>query len=334
MNKTIKAGTRVLLRIDVNAASRIPRALPEIKRLLRRKARLILATHVGRPQGVEKKLSTAAMATAIGRALGVKVLVAKDVVGPSAKAMALALQPGEVMMLENLRFDPREEKNGKAFAKQLASLADVYVNDAFGVCHRAHASVAAITEYLPSVAGGLVVKEVAELSKPREHLFVLIVGGIKIETKVPLLVHLGKEADVILLGSGLYPALAEAGLPYSIIKKIVPMIDVRKDARGNAIDIGPKTERAFLAALEGAKTIVWNGPLGVTEKRAGATGTRVLAKAIATSRARSIVGGGETADFVDAHGLADKFSFVSTGGGAMLAFLGGEAMPGLEALKR
>lgn len=322
----------MLLRIDVNAANRIPKALPEIQRLLARKARVILVAHAGRPQGIQRKYSLAPLATAMGRVLGVPVLLAKDVVGPSAKAMAAALQPGQVMMLENVRFDPREEKNSAAFAKQLAALADVYVNDAFGVCHRAHASVAAITRYLPSFAGNLLVKEVTELAKPRKHPFILVVGGIKIETKVPLLAHLGKEANVILLGSGLYPVLADAHLPPAIIKKIVPMLDARKDVRGRVIDIGPKTERVFLAAFEGAKTIVWNGPLGITEQHAGATGTRVLAKAIAASSAYSIVGGGETVDYIEAHDMADDFGFLSTGGGAMLSFLGGEVMPGIAAL--
>lgn len=327
MSKTINAGTRVLLRVDCNAESRVPSVLPELRRLLRLKARVILATHLGRPGGmVVRKYSTASLAKALG------VAHAKDVVGASAKALVASLAPGQAMLLENLRFEPGEEKNSKVFAKQLASLADVYVNNAFGVCHRAHASVSAITAYLPSMAGSLVQKEVAELTKPRRQPLVLVVGGIKLETKVPLLRKLGAEAEVILLGSGLYPVLAEANLPAAVTRKIVPMLDARHDARGRVIDIGPKTEKVFLAALRGAKTVLWNGPLGITERKDGAIATKVVAKAIAASSARTIVGGGETVDFLVAQGLVGAYSFVSTGGGAMLALLGGEPMPGLAAL--
>lgn len=344
MIKRIAPGTRVLLRIDVNVPvlhgkvdahrkGRLAAALPQIEALCKQRARVILIAHLGRPNGYDRSLSLAPIAVAMGKMLGRKIVLADDVIGSSAKACAASLQPGEVMMLENVRFEPGEEKNRKAFAKQLGKLADVYVNNAFSVAHRAHASVAAITEYLPSFAGELLEREVRELAKKQAKPFVLVIGGVKLETKIPLLSRLGKEADRILLGSALYPVLDKAGLPESITKKIVPMIDVRKDARGNVIDIGPKTERLFLEALRGAKSIVWNGPIGHYEKSAGASGTRVLAKAIAASAARTIVGGGETVDAIEDFGVAKKFSFVSTGGGAMLSFLAGEKMPGITALR-
>lgn len=343
MTKPIAPGTRVLLRIDVNVpvvrgkvdagrVGRLAQALPQIRALIAQRARVVLVAHLGRPHGVDRTLSLAPIAHALGKMLGKKIALARDVVGPSARATAEALAPGGVMMLENVRFEPGEEKNGKTFARQLAALADVYINDAFGVAHRAHASVVGVPTLLPSYAGMLLAREVRELTRPIAKPFVLVVGGVKLEIKVPLLKKLGREADRILLGSALYPTLHEAMLPAAVVKKIVPMIDVRQDARGNVIDIGPKTERAFLAALKGAKTIIWNGPLGVTEKASGSSGTRVVARAIAASRARTVVGGGETVDVVEREGLSDAYTFVSTGGGAMLALLACEKMPGIRAV--
>ncbi len=351
-NSDIKHGARVLLRIDANVPlvngrvvvgthDRIAKTLLEIVRLQARGTRLIIATHFGRPNGKQTEFSVAPIAKAIGRALGMKVVLAEDVVGKSAERLAETLAPGEIMMIENLRFDRREEKNDFTFARSLAGLADVYVNNAFGVCHRAHASVSAVTKFLPSFAGGLLREEITQLSKPMKKPFVLVVGGNKLETKVPLLLTLGKKADAVLLGSGFVNAFA-ADMRSVGATKVQRTLgdalrlpdDVRTTRQGQAIDIGPKTEREFARVLRGAKTIVWNGPLGIVEKKEGEFGTRALIRAIVNVKgARTIIGGGETVDVVERSSHAEDFTLLSTGGGAMLSFLSGEPMPGLVPLE-
>jgi phosphoglycerate kinase len=358
----IKSGTRVFLRIDANVPikqgvaqdgglfGRISQALPEIERLHKRGARIILASHLGDPNGkIDKKLSLAPVAKVLERRLRRPVPLVRNSTLPE-------LRPGEVCLLENLRFDAGEEKNSDAFAWGLAKLADVYVNNAFGVCHRRHASVHAITRHLPSFAGELVLREVAELSRRPEKPFVLVMGGAKIETKIGLLKALGPRADKILLGGGLavtFLAAAEVKLPaypaelmverdVAMARKLLrqfagrillPVDLVARPEQHRVLDIGPETREAFAAALIGAKTIIWNGPLGIIERTQGAAGTLSLAKVMSKSRARVITGGGETVEFLEAHKLLKGFTHVSTGGGAMLAFLSGEHLPGLEALR-
>lgn len=347
----IRRGTRVLLRIDANVSltrgraiigvhDKIAKTLPEILRLQRRGAAVILMTHFGRPRGKQTEFSVAPLARAIGTAIGTRITLADDIVGKDAKRLAATLTPGQIMMLENLRFDPHEEKNDAEFARALAGLADVYVNNAFGVCHRAHASVAAITKHLPSFAGSLLKEEVAQLSKPIKKPFVLVVGGNKLETKVPLLLSLGKRADAVLLGSGLMSAFhASCPAPDAVMvirtlkHKLHMPLDVRCNRAGDVVDVGRETEQSFPALFRGAKTIVWNGPLGIIEHHEGVSGTQALLRAIAgAKRARTIVGGGETAALVEQSAFAEKMTLLSTGGGAMLAFLAGEPMPGLQPL--
>lgn len=349
----VKRGTKVLLRIDANVDlvrghvitrefDKITRSLPELLKLQKRGASIIIMTHLGRPKGKQTEFSVVPIAAAINRIIGgQKIKVATDVVGKDAQRLASALQPGQIMMLENLRFEPGEEKNDDIFAESLAVLGDVYVNNAFGVCHRAHASVAAITKFLPSFAGGLVVNEVKQLSAPMKKPFVLIIGGNKLETKVPLLSTLGRQANLVVVGSGLLPAFRKGRLS-SEAKKVISLLgdklrlplDTRIDRRGSVIDIGRATEQILPTWLRGAKTIVWNGPLGLVEERAGVAGTKALMKAIAgVHGARSIVGGGSTVALVEKSIFASKFTLLSTGGGAMLAFLSGEKMLGLEGLR-
>lgn len=339
ITKDISHGTRVLARCDLNAAphdaARLAASLPEFRRLLKTGARVIVATHYGRPQGVDSKYSVAPIARALGKALGMRVVLAADVGGPDSARLAERLGAGEVMMLENLRFAAGEERNDRAFAKRLARLADVYVNNAFAVCHRAHASVAAVARYLPSFAGELLAREVRELGKPLAHPFVLVVGGIKLETKLPLLAKLGCEADTVLVGSGLGSPLEARTSTARRIRsmlgdRLVLPRDYRRDADRHAYDIGSETVAEYVARITSAKSVVWNGPLGVCERASGAHGTAAVAEAIAKVRGRTVVGGGETLACIQ--GREAAFSWVSTGGGAMLAFLSGESMPGIVPL--
>ncbi len=347
----ITRGTKVLVRIDANVDlvrgravigkyDKIAKTLPEIVKLRERGAAIILMTHLGRPRGKQTEFSVTPIALAMGKALGVKIMMADDVAGKDAEWLAMHLAAGEVMMLENLRFDKREEKNDPEFAKLLAKMGEVYVNNAFGVCHRAHASVSAITKFLPSFAGGLLAEEVKQLSAPLKKKTILIVGGNKLETKVPLLSTLGVQADLVIVGSGLLPAFKK-GRTSVEAKKVIKLLgdrlrlplDTRVDHRGKIIDVGRATEQIMPVWFKGAKTIIWNGPLGLVEERAGAAGTKALMKAIVgAAGARSIVGGGSTVGLVENSSFASKFTLLSTGGGAMLEFLSGEVMPGLEPL--
>lgn len=360
--KDITSGTRVFLRVDANVPivkgeahdggvfGRISQALPEIDALRKRGAAVILASHLGDPGGkIDKKLSLLPVAKVFERRLGRAVPLVTDFAVPN-------LRPGELCLLENLRFDPGEEKNSDSFAWKLAKLADVYVNNAFGVCHRRHASVHAITRHLPSFAGELVVREVAQLSEKPRSPFVLVMGGAKIETKIGLLQHLGPKADKILLGGGIgvtflaasevklpaYPLAlmgeADVALARKLLRqfsdKLVLPVDLVAHPKTHVVaDIGPETCELFAHELHRAKTIIWNGPLGIIERLDGRAGTLAIAEAMAESSARTITGGGDTIEFLDHHKLLRNFTHVSTGGGAMLAFLGGERLPGLEALR-
>lgn len=365
--KDIPRDSRVLLRVDANVPlvkgrvsvhgqHRLKAMVPEIERLVARGARVILLAHLGEPKGkVVKELSLAPVARALSKVLERPVRCIGDRTFEEACAMIERMAPGAIVMFENLRFDDREEKNSSVFAKELATLGDVYVNNAFSVCHRKHASLVAITKYLPSFAGELVVKEMKMLSVVPKHPFVLILGGAKIATKIPLMKHLGRHADEMLLGGGTALTMLKAN--YGELPRDLPMFTQKKDveeakkiakkfgkkiflpcdlmiAKDAVPDIGPDTIDAFCRAIARAKYIVWNGSVGITEREDGFAGTLAIARAIAKNKkCMSIVGGGDTVDFLEEFDLTDSFTHVSTGGGAMLAYLGEEKMPGLEALR-
>ncbi len=363
----IKKGTRVLLRVDANvpikngrvtegAYGRIAQSIPEIKALLKRGATVILMTHLGDPKGkAMKSLSISPIAKEYSR------LLKRDV--------SVGLAPDQqVSILENLRFNPGEEKNDSKFARELAKLGDIYVNNAFGVCHRRHASVNAITKYLPSFAGELLAREVTELSRSFRKPLVLVMGGLKLSTKMPLLRKLAPRASAILTGGGLAVTLlaAKRSIPMTVAgqavggeelavakkaltefgDKIIIPVDLRVRSAGKKLstvgvrdvharqvilDIGPHTTLRYQAMLKIAGSVIWNGPMGIVEEPVAQSGTREVASALSSLRtARTIVGGGDTVSFLEAHKFASGFSFVSTGGGAMLAFLAGEEMPGIS----
>lgn len=368
--KDVSRGSRVLLRVDANvplvngemsehAMLRIRAAVPEIQRLMKRGARVILATHLGRPHGRHiASLSTSVIADAFARELHCPVRWIAHTVGPKVESAIRALKPGGVAFLENVRFEKGEEEDDKKFAQQLAALADVYVNNAFSVCHNKHASVHAITKFVPSFAGELLIREVEALTLKPQRPFVLVVGGAKVGSKIPLLHKLGRQADTIIIGGGaaltfiaasggsfgfLAPEftqsddIAEAKMlmRYYGEKIVLPRDLLASRERKAIVDIGARSLRHASHIIAEAKTIVWNGPMGITEEPDGCFATLGIAWAIASNRsATSIVGGGETVEFIESSGLIDRFSHVSTGGSAMLAFLGGEPMPGIDALVR
>jgi 3-phosphoglycerate kinase len=357
---------RVILRIDANVPMgngrvsrhglhRLRSNIDEIHRLRSRGARIVLVAHLGDPNGrALKALSLAPVARALSRVLEHNVRFIPHLPGEEAERVIDRMAPGGMVMLENLRFDAGETENSPAFAKRLASCGDVFVNNAFGVCHRKHASIVGVTKYLPSFAGELVAREVKALSTVPKKPFVLILGGIKISTKIPLIENFGKKADAILVGGGsaltmlaasmgkslpqaaMFTKAADVAEAKNVAKKYGEKIYLPCDllVTKNAIpDIGPETVRCFIRAIERAKTIVWNGPLGNTARKDGFAGTLAIARAIAkNSSAISIIGGGETVECLEEFDLTDRFTHVSTGGGAMLAFLSGETLPGLEVL--
>ena len=380
------AGKKVLLRCDFNVPQdkttgaitddkRIVAALPTIRYLLEQNAAVIACSHLGKPKGEWKQsLSLAPVAQHLSQLLGQEVLFAKDIIGPDAQAKAAALLPGQIMLLENLRFDKGEEKNDPAFAKALAGLAQVYVSDAFGTVHRAHASTAGVAAYLPAVSGFLIGKELDIMGKALENPqrpFVAVLGGAKVSDKINVINNLLEKADAIIIGGGMSYTFAKAQghsigkslleedkLDYARemiakaqakgVKFLLPTdnlcaAEFSKDARpvleGTDIpdalmgmDIGPRTIEAFSAAVKGAGTVVWNGPMGVFEFPAFAEGTKAMAKALAESGAITIVGGGDSAAAVEQLGFADRMTHISTGGGASLEFLEGKELPGVACL--
>ena len=388
--KTVKdidvAGKKVLLRCDFNVPQdkatgaitddkRIVAALPTIRYLLEQNAAVIACSHLGKPKGEWKEsLSLAPVAQHLSQLLGREVLFAKDIIGTDAQAKAAALQPGQIMLLENLRFDKGEEKNDPAFAKALADLAQIYVSDAFGTVHRAHASTAGVAAYLPAVSGFLIGKELDIMGKALENPqrpFVAVLGGAKVSDKINVINNLLEKADAIIIGGGMSYTFAKAQghtigkslleedkLDYARemiakaqakgVKFLLPTdnlcaAEFSKDARpvleGTDIpdalmgmDIGPRTIEAFSAAVKGAGTVVWNGPMGVFEFPAFAEGTKAMAKALAESGAITIVGGGDSAAAVEQLGFADRMTHISTGGGASLEFLEGKELPGVACL--
>ncbi len=380
------AGKKVLVRCDFNVPfdgegnisdpKRIDEALKTIKYLVDHKAKVILCSHLGRPKGeFNMKYSLAPVAAYLSKALGFEVKMAADVVGESAKAIAASLQDGEVELIENVRFHKEEEKNDPEFSKQLASLAEIYVNDAFGTAHRAHASTAGVADYLPAVCGYLIQKEISvmggALTEPKRP-FVAILGGAKVSDKIGVITNLLDKVDTLIIGGGMAYTFMKA-LGYSTGTSICELdkVELAKDIMAKAkekgvtflipedtvvaqeykedaafkivdsdkieddwmgLDIGPKTREKFANALKGAGTVVWNGPMGVSEWENFAAGTISVAKAVAESGAISIIGGGDSAAAVEKLGYADRMTHISTGGGASLEFLEGKVLPGIACL--
>ena len=389
--KTIRdvdvAGKTVLVRVDFNVpqdkegnvtdTTRIEAALPTIRFLLERNARVILMSHLGRPDGmVVGKLRMAPVALELGRLLGQPIKVAPDSVGPEVERMVRDLKPGEVLLLENLRFHPEEEANDANFARQLASLADLYVNDAFGTAHRAHASTAGVAAYLPAVSGFLMEKELRALSgivERPERPLAAIIGGAKVSTKIKVLQNLLTKVDVLIIGGGMANTFLKAkgydvgkslleedkvdvardlvnqaqqkgiklGLPVDVVvaetfdanaqSKVVDVSDVPEG--WVIMDIGPRTVAEFKALLKPARTIFWNGPMGVFEMPRFAGGTKAIADILAGSGAITVVGGGDSVAAVEQMGYAGRMTHISTGGGASLELIEGRALPGVAALQ-
>lgn len=378
---------KVLVRCDFNVpfdenknitdTSRIDKSLKTIKYLISHKAKVILCSHLGRPKGeFNLNFSLLPVAKYLSQALNLNVKMATDVVGENAKELSEALKPGEVMLLENVRFHHEEEKNDPDFSKKLASLAEIYVNDAFGTAHRAHASTCGVAAYLPSVCGFLIQKELEvmdnALNNPQKP-FVAILGGSKVSDKIGVINNLLDKVDALIIGGGMAYTFMNA-LGYSIgesicepdkvnlakdimvkvkekdVKFLIPVdnkvgLEYKPDTEYKVVDsdsipegwmgldIGPKTEALFANALQGAKTIVWNGPMGVSEWENFSSGTLAVAKAVADSGAISIIGGGDSAAAIEKLGLADKMTHISTGGGASLKFLEGKELPGIACLE-
>ena len=379
------AGKKVLVRVDFNVPiqdgvitndKRIVAALPTIKYLLDNNAAVILVSHLGRPGGeFKKEFSMAPVAQRLSQLLEKPVVLAEDVVGDDAKAKAAALKPGEVLLLENVRYMAGETKNDPQLAKDLADLAELYVNDAFGTAHRAHASTAGAAEHLPAAAGFLIQKEIdfmgKALSDPARP-FVAILGGAKVSDKIGVIENLLDKVDTLIIGGGMaftfFKAqgyeigtsiceddkldLAKSILEQAKEKKVNFLLPVdtriadKFDENANmqevssdqipsdwmGMDIGPESEKLFAEAIKGAKTIIWNGPMGVFEFEKFAGGTNAIAKAVADTDAISIIGGGDSVAAVTKLGYADKMSHISTGGGASLEFLEGKVLPGIASL--
>ena len=415
------AGKKVLVRCDFNVPlkdgvitsdKRIIGALPTIKYLLDKGAKVILCSHMGKPHSIftegfgltkkekakvealpaeeqaaakadllkkalddKKKFTLKPVADRLNELLDGKVTFAEDIVGPDAQAKVAALKAGEAVLIENVRFDARETKNGADFAKELASFAEVYVNDAFGSAHRAHASTAGVADYLPAVCGYLIQKEISIMGKALAdpaRPFVAILGGAKVSDKIGVINNLIEKVDTLIIGGGMaytffkangndvgtslceedkldlareLVAKAEAkGVKFLIPvdnrigreydenteNKVVDSDKIPADWMG--LDIGPKTEALFSEAIKGAGTVVWNGPMGVSEWKNFASGTNAVAKAVAESGAISIIGGGDSAAAVEKLGYADRMTHISTGGGASLEFLEGKTLPGIACL--
>lgn len=391
MKKTVKdvdvRSRRVLVRVDYNVPldaqgnvsddKRITASLPTINYLLEQGARIILCSHLGRPKGeVKKEFSLAPVAKRLKELLpGVNIYFASDCIGEEAERKAAALKDGEILLLENLRFHKEEEKNDPEFAKKLASLAEIYVSDAFGTVHRAHASTAGVAAYLPAVAGFLIGKELSimggALENP-ERPFVAILGGAKVADKIGVITNLLNKCDTLLIGGGMAYTFFKAmgyeigdslldaesiGLAKKLmetakekgVKLLLPVDTVVAKAfaadaehmtvASNAIpagwqglDIGEKTRELFAAEIKNAKTVIWNGPMGVFEFPEFAKGTEAVAKACAECGGTTIIGGGDSASAVKKLGYADKMTHISTGGGASLEFLEGKVLPGVAAL--
>lgn len=380
------SGKRVLVRVDFNVPldenknitddTRIKAALPTIRYLLDHQAKVILCSHLGRPKGeFNMKYSLSPVAKRLGELLQKSVILTQDAIGASAKQAVAAMMNGDVILLENVRFYKEEEKNDPAFAKALADLAEVYVNDAFGTAHRAHASTTGVAAYLPAVAGFLIGKELDIMGKALrnpDRPFVVILGGAKVSDKIGVIKNLLEKVNTLIIGGGMaYTFLKASG--YEIGKSLLEAdkvalaselmeaakakgvqlllpVDtviaqefkadaVYKTVENNQIpadwqgmDIGPETRLLFAKVIEKAKTVIWNGPMGVFEFPAFALGTRAVAQAMSECQGVTIIGGGDSAAAVEQMGFADKMTHISTGGGASLEFLEGLELPGVAAL--
>lgn len=389
--KTIKdidvKGKKVLVRCDFNVPQdeqgnitdtrRIVSSLPTIKYLLENGAKVILCSHLGRPKGeVKKEFSLAPVAKEISKELGCDVKLAEDIVGESAKSLTANMNEGEVVLLENVRFDAREEKNDPEMARELASLAQIYVNDAFGTSHRAHASTAGVADYLPAVSGFLIEKEIDFMGNALENPkrpFVAILGGKKVSDKIGVINSLLEKVDTLMIGGAMAYTFFKAqgyevgnsiceldklDLANELIEKakakgvkLMLPVDTKlgkefdKDTESKTVkcseipvgwegfDIGEETIKLYKEELKNAKTIVWNGPLGLFEFDQFAIGTNEIAKTLAEVDAITIIGGGDSAAAIEKAGLADKMTHISTGGGASLEFLEGKKLPGIECLQ-
>ena len=379
-------GKKVLVRCDFNVPldenknitdeNRLVGALPTIKYLSENGAKVILCSHLGRPKGeFNMKYSLAPVAKRLSEMLGKEVKMAEDVIGDSAKATVAALNDGDICLLENVRFHKEEEKNDPEFSKELASLAEIYVNDAFGTAHRAHASTAGVADYLPAVCGYLIGKEIDIMGKALAdpaRPFVAILGGAKVSDKIGVIENLLDKVDVLIIGGGMgYTFIKAQGgevgksiceldkldlardlmakaqakgvdllLPVETVvanefsndaeTMIVPSTQIPADYEG--LDIGPKTVELFSEAIAKAKTVIWNGPMGVFEMPTFAVGTKAIAKAVAEADAITIIGGGDSAAAVQQLGYADKMTHISTGGGASLEYHEGKILPGIDCL--
>ena len=416
------AGKKVLVRCDFNVPlkdgvitsdKRIVEALPTIKYLLSKGAKVILCSHMGKPHAIftegfsltkkekqkvealpadeqaaakaellakalddKKKFTLKPVADRLNELLDGKVTFAEDIIGPDAKAKAAALKEGEALLIENVRFDARETKNGADFAKELASFAEVYVNDAFGSAHRAHASTAGVADYLPAVCGYLIQKEIGVMGKALAdpaRPFVAILGGAKVSDKIGVINNLIEKVDTLIIGGGMAYTFFKAqghdigtslceddkldlanemvakakakGVNFMIPVDNVVATEYDENAENKVVksteipanwmglDIGPVTRENFANAIKGAGTVVWNGPMGVSEWKNFAAGTEAVAAAVANSGAISIIGGGDSAAAVEKLGFADKMTHISTGGGASLEFLEGLELPGIACLE-
>jgi phosphoglycerate kinase len=380
------SGKKVLVRCDFNVPitdgiigddKRIRESLPTIKYLMNKGAKVILCSHLGRPKGeFNMKYSLAPIAVKLSELLGVEVKMATDVIGDSAKSISASLKDGEVMLIENVRFHKEEEENDPEFSKQLASLAEIFVNDAFGTAHRAHSSTVGVADYLPAVCGYLIQKEITimggALANPKRP-FVAILGGAKVSDKIGVINNLIDKVDTLIIGGGMAYTFMKA-LGHSIgnsiceldkldlareliqkaeakgVKFLIPDDNIAGDKYDPncayqtvnsdeipdgwmGLDIGPVTQEKFANAIKGAGTVVWNGPMGVSEWENFASGTRAVAAAVANSGAISIIGGGDSAAAVEHLGYADKMTHISTGGGASLEFLEGLELPGIACLQ-
>ena len=380
-------GKKVLVRVDFNVPMdkqqnitddmRIRAALPTIRYLIDRGAMVILVSHLGRPDGVTEGLRMNPIAKRLEELLGKKVIKLNDCIGKEVETAISRMVSGEIVMLENVRFHPEEEENDAAFSKQLAALADVYVNDAFGTAHRAHASTEGVAHILPGVCGFLIRKELEVMGKSLDNPqrpFVAIIGGAKVSSKIMVIRNLAQKVDTLIIGGGMiYTFLKAQGLevgkslveekfieqakgiwaelkamtrlkliiPVDVViatelaagapSQVVPIDRIPADMMG--VDIGPETVERFKEAIRTAGTIIWNGPVGVFEIEEFARGTNEIAKALASSKAVTIIGGGDSASAVEKAGVADQITHISTGGGASLEYLEGKALPGIAILQ-